>query len=156
MTPKRTALLLTIMATLAVAGCGTSENDGDRAAFVRDYNAAQEPLFGLVARLNANPVSNLRQADRFASDLALMADEFDGVRARVRRLESPAGAQDEVAGYLDALESGSKELRRVAGAVKERDVKRLDKLVATFQSAVSAVQGAEESLGAAVEDGRDA
>ena len=141
-------LAVAVAACLAAAGCGSGD---DSASFIRDYNRAQEPLRGLVARLDAAPAKNVGDADGFARDLTATADEFDNVRARLGRLDAPAGAQDEIATYLTELGSGAKEIRRLARAIKQGDTKRLVKVVGAFQSALTEVQRAEVSLSTAVE-----
>ena len=148
MTRKQIPLALAVAATLVVTGCGSSSGDGNSASFIKDYDQAQEPLRGLVERLDATPGKN---GDRFARDLAATADEFEAVRTRLGQLEAPAGAHDELATYRTELKSGAKEIRRLARAVEQRDTKRLTRAVGTFQAALADVQRAEVSLSAAVE-----
>lgn len=141
-------LVVAVGACLAVAGCGSAD---ESASFIRDYNRAQEPLRGLVAELETGGAATGSDAGRFARELRATATEFDRVRARVGKLDAPAGATDEVAEYLSALDSGADEIRRMARAVKQRDLHRLTKVTGTFKAAMLQVGQAEVSLSTAVE-----
>ncbi len=141
-------LAVAVAACLAAAGCGSPD---DSASFIRDYNRAQEPLRGLVAELETGAAATGSDAGRFARELSATATEFDRVRARVGKLDAPAGATDEVAKYLSALDSGADEIRRMARAVKQRDLQRISKVTGTFQAALLQVEQAEASLSTAVE-----
>ena len=141
-------LAVAVAACLAAAGCGSAD---DSASFIRDYNRAQEPLRGLVAELETGGAPTGGDAGRFARELRTTATEFDRVRARVGKLDAPAGATDEVAEYLSALDSGADEIRRMARAVKQRDLQRLTKVTGTFKAAMLQVEQAEVSLSTAVE-----
>jgi hypothetical protein len=115
---KHSWLAVAVAACLAAAGCGSPD---DSASFIRDYNRAQEPLRGLVAELETGGAPTGGDAGRFARELRTTATEFDRVRARLGKLDAPAGATDELAKYLSALDSGADEIRRMARAVKQRD-----------------------------------
>ena len=143
------AVAVAVAASLAAAGCGSP--DDSASSFIRDYNRAQEPLRGLVAELETGHAPTGSDAGRFARELRATATEFDRVRARVGKLDAPAGATDEVSKYLSALDSGADGIRRMARAVKQRDLQRITKATSTFQAAMLQVEQAEVSLSAAVE-----
>ena len=91
-------------------------------------------------------------ADRTNGLLVSAASALEiSTKVRIGKLDAPAGATDEVAKYLSALDSGADEIRRMARAVKQRDLQRLTKVTGTFQAALLQVEQAEVSLSAAVE-----
>jgi len=140
MTHKRTqAIAMVIAGALAAAGCGESQT------FVRDYNEATKPLLKLTAvAAGADSSASVRQFDG-------MADQLDAVDTRLRGLEPPADARDELTRLRKAIAASARRVRRMASAVRERDQRRLAREAQRWAREGAELVRAEQALKAAVQ-----
>jgi hypothetical protein len=135
---RRPAALPVVLAvTLVAAGCGSS----DDAEFVDGYNAAVAPLSTTMSGLSSSP--NLAAASRSFDQVA---DGLDDVRADLAALEPPEDAADEFDRMLVALEKGTRQVRVMAGAAKDGDLKRLTRVTAKFSATGTDLVKIEQQL----------
>ncbi len=140
MTHKRTqAIAMVIAGALAAAGCGESQT------FVRDYNEATKPLLKLTANAaGADLSASVRQFEG-------MAVQLDAVDTRLRGLEPPAEARDELTRLREAIAASARRVRRMASAVRERDQRRLAFEAQRWAREGAEMVRAEQALKAAVQ-----
>jgi hypothetical protein len=122
------ALPLVLAATLVGAGCGSSED----ADFVDGYNAAVAPLSATMSDLSASPAGSTKAASK--------------------SLDPPEDAADELDRMLGALEKGTGQIRAMAGAAKEGDVKQLTKATADFSATGTDLVTIEQELRTVLEN----
>jgi hypothetical protein len=147
---RRVLITAAVVAALAVAGCGGSDGQD----FVENYNDAVAPLQKLTTTLQTGTSANLTDAksvDAAERDLRKVADEFDAVGGRLRALEAPSGAQDELDRFLTSLDANSGQIRQIARAVKSRDPQRLSSAAAEFATQGTQLVEAETALRNAVQ-----
>jgi hypothetical protein len=133
------ALPLLLAATLVAAGCGSS----DYADFVDGYNAAVAPLSTTMSGLSSSPAGDPAAAGK---SLDKVADGLDDVRADLAALDPPEDAADEFDRMLGALEKGTEQVRAMAGAAKDGDVKKLTKATADFSATGTDLVTIEQEL----------
>lgn len=133
------ALPLVLAVTLVAAGCGSS----DDADFVDGYNAAVAPLSTTMSGLSSSPAGDPAAASKA---LDQVADGLDDVRADLAALDPPEDAADEFDRMLGALEKGTKQVRAMAGATKQGDVKQLTKATADFSATGTDLVTIEQEL----------
>jgi hypothetical protein len=140
MTHKRTqAIAMVIAGALAAAGCGESQT------FVRDYNEATKPLLTLTANAARTDVSaSVRQLDG-------MAGQLNAIDTRLRGLEPPADARDELTRLRKAIAASARRFRRMASAVRERDQRGLVREAQRWAREGAEMVRAEQALKAAVQ-----
>jgi hypothetical protein len=125
--------------TLVAAGCGSS----DDAEFVDGYNAAVAPLSATMNDLGASPAGDPAAASK---SLDQVADGLDDVRADLAALDPPEDAADEFDRMLGALEKGTEQVRTMAGAAKDGNLKRLTKATADFSATGTDLVTLEQEL----------
>jgi hypothetical protein len=147
---RRVLITAAVAGAIAVAGCG----GGDGQDFVKDYNEAVAPLQQLTTTLQAGTSANLtdeKSVNRAERDLRKVADEFDAVGGRLRALDAPSGAQDELDSFLASLEENSGQIRQIARAVNSRDPEKLTSAAAEFATQGAKLVEAETALRNAVQ-----
>jgi hypothetical protein len=139
MNPTRTLFLAPVLAVaLAGAGCGSSESND----FIDDYNAATTPLTQLTTDLSGTPSED---------SLTKMADGLADVKTKLGALDPPDDAQDELDALVASLDKNTAEVRKMAKAVKSKDVEQLTAATQAFSTEGAKLVQAEEALRAAVE-----
>src|SRR5215207_554316 len=139
------ALPLVLAVTLAAAGCASSED----ADFVDGYNAAVAPLTTTMNGLSSSPAGDPAAAGK---SLDKVADGLDDVHADLAALDPPEDAADEFDRMLGALEKGTEQVRAMAGAAKDGNVKRLTKATADFSATGTDLVKIEQELRTIVEN----
>lgn len=139
------ALPLVLAVTVVAAGCGSS---GD-ADFVDGYNAAVAPLTTTMSDLSSTPTGDPAAASK---SLVRLADGLDDVRADLAALEPPEDAADEFDRMLRALDKGTKQVRAMAGAAKDGNLKQLAKATADFSATGTDLVKIEQELRTVVEN----
>src|SRR5215216_7773335 len=133
------ALPLVLAVTLVAAGCASAED----AEFVDGYNAAVAPLSTTMSGLSSSPAGDPAAASK---SLDQVADGLDDVRADLAALDPPEDAADEFDRMLGALEKGTEQVRAMAGAAKDGDVKQLTKATADFSATGTHLVTIEQEL----------
>ena len=139
------ALPLVLAVTLVVAGCGSS----DDAEFVDGYNAAVAPLSTTMSDLSSAPAGNPKAASK---SLVQVADGLDAIRADLAALDPPEDAADEFDRMLGALAKGTEQIRTMAGAAKDGDLKQLTKATANFSATGTDLVTIEQELRTVLEN----
>jgi|SRR5215216_2206214 len=139
------ALPLVLAVTLVAAGCASSED----AEFVDGYNAAVAPLSTTMSRLSSSPAGDPAAASK---SLDRVADRLVDVRADLAALDPPDDAADEFDRMLGALKKGTKQVRAMARATKDGDLKRLSKATADFSDTGTELVTTEQELRTIVEN----
>ena len=139
------ALPLVLVVTFAAAGCASS----DDAEFVDGYNAAVAPLSTTMNGLSSSPAADAAAA---AKSLDKVADGLDDVRGDLTALDPPEDAADEFDRMLVALEKGTKQVRAMAGAAKDGNLKRLTKATTDFSATGTDLVTIEQELRTIVEN----
>jgi hypothetical protein len=148
--PRRVLIIAAAAGALAVAGCGGDDSQD----FVKSYNDAVAPLQQLTATLQTSTSANLSDetsVDAAERDLRRVADEFEAVGGRLRALDAPSGAQDELDRFLASLDGNSGQIRQIARAVKSRDPEKLTTAAAEFATQGTELVEAETALRNAVQ-----
>jgi hypothetical protein len=141
MSPSQRLFLAPVLAlALAVAGCGSSDNND----FVDGYNRATAPLQDL-----SNNFGSGKQAQQ---RLETVADKLDAVQSRLAQLEPPDGARAELDRMLAAIEDNSEQVRALAKAVKSGSVDKLTAASEKYSKAGDELVKAEQALRDAVEN----
>jgi aminoglycoside phosphotransferase family enzyme len=139
MKPTRMLFLAPVLAVaLAGAGCGSSESND----FIDDYNAATTPLTQLSTDLSGSPSED---------SLTKMADGLADVKTKLSELDPPDDAQDELDALVASLDKNTAEVRKMAKAVKSKDVEQLTAATQSFSTEGAKLVQAEEALRTDVE-----
>jgi hypothetical protein len=143
---RRTAALPVMLVVAVVAGgCASSED----VEFVDGYNAAVAPLSTTMSRLNTSLAGDPAAASR---SLDRVADRLVDVRADLAALDPPDDAADEFDRLLGALAKAPKQVRAMARATKDGNLKRLGKATADLSATGTELVTIEQELRAIVEN----
>jgi hypothetical protein len=124
-----------LLVLLVVAGCG-----GGNDSFTEDYNKAVEPLAELQSDVGSS-----------AGEFARLADRTRQTRQNLADLDPPDDAQDEMDKLLAGLDSVTRDLSAVAGAVRSKDPAEQADAAKQLVESSAEVQRAESALQQAVE-----
>ena len=124
-----------LLVLLALAGCGGGSND----SFTADYNKAVRPL----AELKSNMGTGAAQFDKLAERTGETRDNLAG-------LDPPNDAQDEMHRLLAGLDRVTKDLSRVAVAIRSKDPVKQRNAAKRLVKSSGQVQQAETALKQAV------
>jgi len=140
---KRVLLPALAVAALAAAGCGGGDD-----SFVEDYNAAVAPLQRLSSDLAGGAA--LGSGAGAQRKLVAMADGFEAVEGRLRLLEPPGDARDELEGMIAALDASGERVRAMADAAETGDLGRLAAETQAFSTQGADLVRAESALRTAI------
>ena len=142
---RRSLALPLVLAVALAAGCGGSED----ADFIDGYNAAVAPLSTTMTELSSAPAGDPKAASK---SLVQVADGLDAIRADLAALEPPEDAADELDRMLGALAKGTDQIRVMAGAAKDGNLKRLTKATADFSATGTDLVTIEQELRTVLEN----
>lgn len=125
-----------LLVLLGAAGCGGGSDD----SFAEDYNNAVRPL----SQLQTSGGTSAAEFDR-------LADRTGKTRVNLADLEPPEDAQDEMDTLLDGLTGVTRDLSRVADAVRSKDPVKQQRAAKRLVKSSAEVQRAETALQAAVD-----
>ncbi len=139
MTPMKWISITLAAGALAVAGCGTATDQ----SFTRDFNAAQEPLERLLA--DAGGTQDTEKMGRLADGLKNTAN-------RMRELDPPADAKDELAAFVEEVDASADVMRDVQMAVRGGKPERMSEALTDLQARMGRVATAQQALASAVNE----
>ncbi|HEX6023753.1 MAG TPA: hypothetical protein VFZ00_17305 [Solirubrobacter sp.] len=119
---------------LAIAGCGSSEDE----SFKRDFNAAQAPLEKLLS-----------ESGSAASDPAQMGKIADGLSDTAKKMEAldaPDDAQDELDAFVKEVNASADTMREAQKAMEDKDLEKMTSILTDLQERMTAVGNAQQKL----------
>lgn len=140
---RRVALVVLSAAALAVAACGT------KASFIDGYNQATQPL----ARLNTDIAAATASGDKASVERLLprLATQFGAVGQRLRALQPPEQAQDELDRLVAALDTTAGDANATVAAMRSGHQRRVARMIARFTASAGEMVAADQALKTAVE-----
>ena len=123
---------------LTLAACGAN---AEEESFKRDFNAAQEPLSKLLA-----DGAGASDPDRMAK----IADGLDEAATKMKALDAPDHAKDELATFVKEVEASADAMREAEKAMKAKDLGKMSSILTELQERMSAVGAAQTALAGAV------
>jgi hypothetical protein len=143
------ALAPAVAVAVAFAGCGGGD---DSEQFREDYNAAVAKLSRVNTRIGqATGGAAARSNQRIAKEFSKIADTAARTRKKLSTLDPPADAKDEYQKLLSSLERGIDDLRDVAKAARQNDVKGAGEAVRSLAKSGRQITSAEDALRQAVD-----
>jgi hypothetical protein len=142
--PLRPLALAVLAATaLAVSACGT------QATFVNDYNEATKPL----ERIKTELASSTATGDLASTGRSLdhFSGELHAVATRLRTLEPPKEAQDELNHLVASLDTTADSAHASVAAFSSSNPRRISRSVKKFTANATELITAEQALKSAVE-----
>lgn len=123
-------------AALTLAACGS-----DSADFAREFNAAQQPLEQLLTEASGS-------SD--ASQFTKLADGLDDTAAKLRALDPPDDARDELDAFVAEVTSSADAMRDAGKAVEEKQPDAMLAALGDLQERMTAIGSAQQKLQAAI------
>jgi uncharacterized protein YoxC len=134
---KRITITVAALA-LAVAGCGAN---AEEESFKRDFNAAQQPLERLLT-----DVSGASTPDQMGK----IADGLDETATKMRALDPPADAKDELDTFVKEVDASADVMRDAEKAMEGKDIDKMTAALKDLQERMTAVGAAQQALATAV------
>jgi hypothetical protein len=140
---RRLAVALLAATALAVSACGT------QATFVNDYNEATKPL----ERINTELVASTTASDPAANERSFdrLSTELHAVARRLRTLQPPKEAQDELNHLVASLDTTADGAHASVAAMRSGSPRRIARAVKRFTGSAVKLVAADQALKTAIE-----